>query len=101
VKIHHLHVITGTRLEKLLIKGEMKLLTLNEYTSIICDFIERLRPDILIHRLIGDRNEKTLAGPKWAAHKGTVLKSIEDEFSKRMTYQGFLYEDSSSNERRS
>jgi radical SAM protein (TIGR01212 family) len=100
VKIHHLHVITGTKLEKYLDNGKIKLLTLNEYTSIICDFIERLRPDILIHRLIGDRNEKTLAGPKWAAHKGTVLKSIEDEFSRRMTYQGFLYEDSSCNERR-
>ncbi len=100
VKIHHLHVITGTKLEEYLKNDKIKLLSLQEYTSIICDFLERLRPDILIHRLLGDRNEKTLAGPKWAAHKGTVIKSIEDEFSRRMTYQGFLYENSSSNERR-
>ena len=94
VKIHHLHVIRGTLLEKYYNSGEIKLLTFKEYISTVCDFIERLRPDILIHRLLGDRSAATLVAPKWGMHKGTVLKAIEDEFALRCTYQGFLRDES-------
>ena len=92
VKIHHLHVIRNTPLEDIYQTSRIKLLTLKEYTSIICDFIERLRPDITIHRLAGDRSEDSLIAPGWGLRKGTVLQAIEDEFTKRCTYQGFLYQ---------
>jgi len=91
VKIHHLHVIKNTPLEKLYNKKKVKTLTLDEYTSTVVDFIERLRPDILIHRLMGDRNDDLLLSPKWGHHKGTIINAIEDKFKKRSTYQGFLY----------
>ena len=90
VKIHHLHVIKGTPLARIYGGMNFSLLTLKEYVSTVCDFIERLRPDITIHRLMGDRMEDTLLLPKWGLHKGTVLQAIEDEFSRRCTYQGFL-----------
>jgi radical SAM protein (TIGR01212 family) len=92
VKLHHLHVIKGTALEDLYRSGGMKPLSLKEYVSILCDFIERVSPEILIHRLMGDREENTLVAPRWGTHKGTVLKAIEDEFRRRCTYQGFLFE---------
>ncbi len=92
VKIHHLHVIRGTRLDELYSAGEIRLPGFREYVSTVCDFIERLRPDILIHRLIGDRPLDSLVGPSWAVHKGTVLKAIEDEFLSRGSHQGFLVE---------
>lgn len=91
VKIHHLHIIKDTPLAQIYAKKQFPLMTLKEYVSTVCDFIERLRPDILIHRLMGDRMEDSLLQPKWGLHKGTVLQAIEDEFSRRCTYQGFLY----------
>lgn len=91
VKIHHLHIIRNSTLDKIHRADPVKLLTLREYVSIICDFIERLRPDITIHRLAGDRIEESLVAPRWGLHKGTVINSIEEEFTKRYTYQGFLY----------
>lgn len=91
VKIHHLHVIKDTPLENIYEKNAMNPLSFREYISILCDFIERLRPDILIHRLSGDRNEETLIAPRWGMHKGTVIKAIDDEFIKRGTFQGLLY----------
>ncbi len=93
VKIHHLHVIRGTRLEEYFNEGRVGVLRFREYVSILCDFLERLRPDILIHRLLGDRDAGTLVAPKWAMHKGTVLKAIDDEFERRCTFQGFLCEE--------
>ncbi|OHD70131.1 MAG: TIGR01212 family radical SAM protein [Spirochaetes bacterium RBG_16_49_21] len=91
VKFHHLHVIQGTQLEKLFRAGEVKPLSQREYVSILCDFIERLPSSILIHRLMGDREESTLVAPRWSLNKGTVIKAIEDEFARRGTFQGFLY----------
>ncbi|MCU0821533.1 MAG: TIGR01212 family radical SAM protein [Spirochaetes bacterium] len=90
VKFHHLHVIKGTDLAGLYRDKTMKAISFKDYVSAIADFIERLRPDILIHRLIGDRDEKTLIAPKWALEKGTVVKAIDDEFAGRHTYQGFM-----------
>lgn len=91
VKFHHLHVIKNTPLEKLYLENNFKLLTFKEYISIICDALERLRPDILVHRLSGDREASSLIAPKWGLHKGTVLKEIEEQFKNRGTWQGFLY----------
>lgn len=91
VKLHHLHIIKNTPLEKIAIDKKYKMIAFKEYISTACDFIERLRPDILIHRLAGDRGADTLIEPKWGLQKGTVLQGIEDEFNNRCTYQGFLY----------
>ena len=91
VKIHHLHVIRDTPLEASYRRGEVPMMTMKEYASTVCDFIERLRPDIMIHRLLGDRNEESLVAPLWGLHKGTVIKSIEDEFIRRGSFQGLLF----------
>ncbi|HPA73430.1 MAG TPA: TIGR01212 family radical SAM protein [Spirochaetota bacterium] len=92
VKLHHLHVIEGTPLESIYRAGGVRPLEFGEYVSTVCDFIERLRPDIMIHRLLGDREETSLVAPRWGLHKGTVLKAIENEFAKRGSFQGLLYE---------
>jgi len=92
VKIHHLHIISGTPLENYYKLKKMKTITMKEYISILCDFLERLRPDIIIHRLFGDRDRETLVAPLWGLNKGTVQTGILEEFSRRTTYQGFLLE---------
>ncbi|HSV98473.1 MAG TPA: TIGR01212 family radical SAM protein [Spirochaetota bacterium] len=91
VKIHHLHVIAGTELERLYRASDFYLPSLGEYVSTVCDFLERLRPCILIHRLLGDRAPATLVAPAWGLHKGTVLGAIDEEFGRRVTRQGFLW----------
>jgi hypothetical protein len=90
VKFHHMHVIKNTMLEKIYFDKNLRLISMKEYTSVICDFLERLRPDILIHRLSGDRDSDTLIAPSWGRHKGSVIQSIQDELKNRGTYQGFL-----------
>ncbi len=91
VKIHHLHVIKGTQLEQMLKRGEVNTLDLKEYVSVLCDFLERLNPETIIHRIMGDREPSTLAAPLWSRHKGTVTRAVEDEFLRRGTTQGFLF----------
>ncbi len=96
VKIHHLHIIKGTELEDIYNDEPFSIMDMNQYVSTVCDFLERIRPDMIIHRLMGDRMEDSLVQPRWGLHKGTVIQAIDDEFEKRYTYQGFLYEPSRS-----
>lgn len=91
IKLHHLHAIRGTELDRMSREKCVSFFTMKEYVSTLCDFLERIRPDIIIHRLLGDRHIESLVAPAWGSHKGTVLREIEDEFARRGTYQSFLY----------
>ena len=52
IKIHLLHVIKDTPMEKMLEKGMMTLMTQDEYVNLVCDQLEILPPDtMIVHRL--------------------------------------------------
>ena len=88
VKLHLLHVMSGTHLAKLHEKGEIKLLERDEYAGLVCDFLERLDPHILIHRLTGDGGHDNLVAPLWSLKKFELLNLIDGEMDYRGTYQG-------------
>src|SRR5262249_23472229 len=49
VKIHNLHVVKDTPLEKMYERGEARMFERDEYVQIVCDFLERLRPEMVIY----------------------------------------------------
>ncbi|WP_330665143.1 TIGR01212 family radical SAM protein [Tepidibacter sp.] len=91
VKLHLLHVIKGTDLEKYYNSTKFALLEKEEYIHLICDILEKLNPNITIHRLTGDGSKDTLVGPWWSLDKRSVLNSIDKELSIRDSYQGKYY----------
>jgi len=91
VKLHLLHVLKNTPLERLYNKGEVKLLEEDEYINIACDFIERLSPDCVLLRLASDARVKVLVAPKWMNKKLEVIRKIDKEFLRRKTRQGSAF----------
>lgn len=91
IKIHMLHVEKDTPLEKLYIKENFHLLTEEEYINIVCDQIELLPKELVIHRLTGDPYEGDLIAPLWTLKKINVLNGVDKELAKRNTYQGIKY----------
>ena len=89
IKIHMLHVLKGTKLENLYNEEHFHILTKEEYVNIVCDQIEELNEDIVIHRLTGDGKKDDLITPLWTLKKVSVLNDIDKELKKRDTYQGF------------
>ncbi len=89
LKIHMLHVVKDTPLEKLYQKDKFHIITKEEYVNIVCDQLELLSNNIVIHRLTGDPIEDELIEPKWLIKKVSVLNDIDKELAKRNTYQGF------------
>ena len=92
IKIHLLHVIEGTSMANMLKKGNMRLLEKDEYVNIVCDQLEILPQEMVIHRLTGDGKKENLIGPLWSLKKWEVLNAIDDELKRRNSWQGKYYE---------
>jgi radical SAM protein (TIGR01212 family) len=91
VKLHLLHVMKGTRLAEMYGRGEVPLLSRDEYAGLVCDFLERLDPTILIHRLTGDGGHDNLVAPLWSLKKFEILNLIDAEMEHRGTIQGIRF----------
>ncbi len=88
VKLHLLHVMKGTRLADMYGRGEVRVMDRDEYAGLVCDFLERLDPRILIHRLTGDGGRDNLVAPVWSLKKFEILNLIDSEMTRRGTEQG-------------
>ncbi len=91
IKFHLLHILKDTDLEKYYHEVGFKLLEREEYIDIICDAIEFLRQDIVVHRVTGDGKKSDLIAPNWSLDKLRVLSGIDMELKRRDSYQGIKY----------
>lgn len=88
IKLQLLHILKDTDLCDEYELGKFDVLTINEYIDILCDCVELLPENVVIHRLTGDGDKKILIAPMWSADKKRVLNSINSEFEKRDITQG-------------
>jgi hypothetical protein len=88
VKLHLLHVIRNTDLAKAYIQEEFTLFEKEEYVITVCDSLERLNGDIVIHRITGDGKKSDLVGPLWSLDKLRVISEINMEMKRRNSLQG-------------
>jgi radical SAM protein (TIGR01212 family) len=88
VKILNLHVVRDTPLEAMYRAGRVRLFDRDEYVRVVCDFLERLPPEMVIHRLSGDAPPDYLVAPGWCLDKPTLLRAIHAELEQRDGWQG-------------
>lgn len=92
VKLHNLHVVRDTPLERQHRAGEVRMLEFDEYVGLACDFLERLPAHVTIHRLNGDAPPNYLVAPLWCLEKDRILRAIRTEFARRGTRQGAAHD---------
>ncbi len=88
IKIHMLAILKDTPLEKYYYKNKFKVLTKDEYISIVIKQLEYLNPKIVIHRLTEDPIKEDLIEPKWLTKKIDILNNLDKIMSKRDICQG-------------
>lgn len=88
VKIHMLHILKNTPLEKIYQQNPFPILTKEEYIDIVIEQLECLNSKIVIHRITGDPIKDELIAPYWLLKKFCVLNDIDKEMKQRNTYQG-------------
>ncbi|MDB8793663.1 TIGR01212 family radical SAM protein [Romboutsia sp. 1001216sp1] len=91
IKIHLLHVIKDTPMEKMLQNGMLNLMDKDEYIKLVCDQLEILPDTMIVHRLTGDGKRDELVGPLWSLKKWEVLNDIDAELKRRDSYQGIKF----------
>ncbi|WP_282920624.1 TIGR01212 family radical SAM protein [Ignavigranum ruoffiae] len=89
IKIHLLHLMRKTKMMLDYKAGRLRFLDQDEYVNLVCDQLELIPKEIVIHRLTGDAPRDTLVGPMWSLNKWEVLNAIDDELERRQTYQGY------------
>lgn len=93
IKLHLLHLMTSTKMQRDYHEGRLRLLSMDEYVNIICDQLEIIPKNIVIHRITGDAPRDMLIGPMWSLKKWEVLNAIDKEMERRGTYQGCKLEE--------
>lgn len=88
IKLQLLHVLKDTDLAKEYYDNKFKVLSLEEYTDIICNAIEYLPKNVVVHRITGDGDKKLLIAPMWSGDKKKVLNYINKELDNRNVIQG-------------
>lgn len=104
IKFHQLQILCGTRMEHLYLTDEtfrasLPSLPLPDYIVLLCDIIERLRPDLVVERLAGEVPPRYQAAPERSFRRadGRLLRNeeippmVEAELIRRGTYQGSKY----------
>jgi uncharacterized protein len=100
VKVHNLMILKRTQLAKEWQAGTVDVLDAPTYIDWLADFVERLGPDQILHRLTGDAPEENRLAPFWtvpgkdgaprAMHKNEVRERLQSELAQRGTRQGSL-----------
>lgn len=86
LKLQLLHVLEGTDLGKQYKAQEagsplpgarpVRVMSLEEYTDLLCALLPLIPRDVVIHRLTGDGPKRILLSPLWSGDKKRVLNTI-------------------------
>lgn len=81
VKLQLLHILKDSDLYEHWQKGEVPVLSKEEYADILLQLLSMLPEKTAVHRLTGDGNKKTLAAPLWSGNKKDVLNFINKKIN--------------------
>ena len=91
IKYHLLCAMKGTKLEQMYYDGDFIPLEEDEYVSLLCDCLELLPPSTVIQRLAGNGLVGQTVAPKWLQKKLEILTRLDEELTRRNSYQGYKY----------
>lgn len=87
LKLHLLNVVKGSPLA-LTHSSYEPFSSIEEYVNLVCDLIEIIPQEVVMHRLTADAPRKILISPEWSYKKRTILNGINKELKERCSYQG-------------
>jgi radical SAM protein (TIGR01212 family) len=88
VKLHALYIVKGTVMAEWYEKGELQIISQEEYVDRVVTFLEYLHPDITIQRLIGRAPEKNTLFTNWQTGWWKIRDAIEERLLMKDIYQG-------------
>ncbi len=97
LKIHQLQLIRGTRMahEYAEHPADFHLFAeVDEYIDWVIDYVEHLRPDIVVERFVSQSPKDLLIAPDWGLKNYEFVACLQKRMKERSAYQGKKYRDS-------
>jgi uncharacterized protein len=76
IKLHPLHVVTGSTLGKAWLAGRLVVPTLAEYVAAAVAMIQYTPPEVVYHRVSASARKPTLLAPDWCENRWTAMSLI-------------------------
>lgn len=93
LKMHQLQLIRGTRMahEYALHPEEFHLFSADEYIDLVIDYVEHLRPDLILERFVSQSPWELLIAPDWGLKNHEFTDRVKKRMKERDAWQGKAY----------
>ena len=88
LKIHQMQIIKGTPLARIYQEHPFPLYTVDEYIRLISDYIQRLRPNLVLERFVSQSPAHMLVAPHWGLKNHEFTHRLVRVLQKTGAYQG-------------
>lgn len=88
VKLHSLYIVKNTVLSQMYERGEIQMISMEEYMERVIIFLEYLAPNIVVQRLIGKGIRGNLLFCNWGTSWWKIKDTIEERMAAQGRYQG-------------
>lgn len=92
LKLHQLQIIRGTRLAKEYSEHPFPVFSVDEYIHTVCDYVERLRPDLVLERFVSQSPAQLLIAPKWGLKNHEFTDRLVNHMRQNGIRQGSRYQ---------
>ena len=93
LKLHQLQLIKGTRMaaEYEIQPADFHLYTADEYIDLVIDYVEHLRPDMVLERFVSQSPKELLIAPDWGLKNHEFTDKVKKRMRERDAWQGKKY----------
>ena len=88
MKLQLLHVLEDTDLADDYRQGKFQTMDMDEYLDLVIEALQKINPEIVIHRVTGDGPKSILISPTWSGNKKQVLNTLHRKMRERNARQG-------------
>ena len=91
LKIHQMQIIRGTRLAEEFAANPFHIYTVDEYIQLIAEYIQRLRPDLILERFVSQSPKELLIAPHWGLKNYEFTNLLVNYLKQNKIYQGQFF----------
>ena len=93
LKMHQLQLIRGTKMAREFEcrPEDFHLFSVDEYIDLVIDYVEHLRPDLILERFVSQSPKELLIAPEWGLKNYEFTARVQKRMKERGAYQGKAY----------
>ncbi len=91
LKIHQMQIIRGTRLAEEYTKNPFHIYDVDEYISLVAQYLEHLRASMIVERFVSQSPAELLIAPRWGLKNHEFTAKLRNYMLRNNMQQGILY----------